>query len=48
MKVEGVSVAFKNKEHSILAKKLDITNHYDDYRLILDQKDVKGVNLLGK
>jgi predicted dehydrogenase len=45
-KVDIVAVASKNKEHAAtFAKKYDIPNFYDDYRRILDRKDIDVVDL---
>lgn len=45
-KVDIAAVASKNKEHAaIFAKKYDIPNHYDDYRKILERKDIDVVDL---
>ncbi len=45
-KVEVVAVASKNKEHvATFAKKFGIPDFYDDYRLILERKDIDVVDL---
>lgn len=45
-KVDIVAVASKNKEHAeAFAKKFDIVDHYDDYRRILERKDIDMVDL---
>jgi len=45
-KVDVVAVASKNKEHAaIFAKKYDIPYYYDDYRKILERKDIDIVDL---
>ena len=45
-KVDVPAVASKNKEHAaIFAKKYDIPNYYDDYRKILERKDIDIVDL---
>jgi len=45
-KVDIIAVASKNKEHAIsFAKKFDIKDYYDDYRRILERKDIHVVDL---
>jgi len=45
-KVEVLAVASKNKDHaSAFAKKFDIPDFYDDYRRILERKDIDVVDL---
>jgi predicted dehydrogenase len=45
-KVDVIAVASKNKEHgAAFAKKYDIPNFYDDYRRILERKDIDLVDL---
>jgi predicted dehydrogenase len=45
-KVDLVAVASRNKEHAAaFAKKFDIPNYYDDYRRILERKDIDVVDL---
>jgi predicted dehydrogenase len=45
-KVDVIAVASKNKEHAAaFAKKYDIPNFYDDYRRILERKDIDVVDL---
>lgn len=45
-KVEVVAVASKNKDHAeAFANKYEITDFYDDYRRILDRKDIEVVDL---
>lgn len=45
-KVDIIAVASKNKEHAVsFAKKFDIKDYYDDYRRILERKDIHVVDL---
>ena len=45
-KVDVVAVASKNKEHAqSFAKHFNIPDYYDDYRLVLERKDVHVVDL---
>jgi len=45
-KVDIIGVASKNKEHAVsFAKKFDIKDYYDDYRRILERKDIHVVDL---
>lgn len=45
-KVEVVAVASKNREHAqSFAERFNIPDYYDDYRLILERKDVHVVDL---
>ena len=45
-KVDVVAVASKTKEHAAtFAKKFDIPDYYDDYRQILERKDIDVVDL---
>jgi predicted dehydrogenase len=45
-KVEVVAVASKNKEHAqSIAEKFDIPNYDDDYRRLLDRKDIHVIDL---
>jgi predicted dehydrogenase len=46
LKVDVVAVASKNKDHAdTFAKKFNIPDSYDDYRRILERKDVDVVDL---
>ncbi len=45
-KVDIIAVASKNKEHAAsFAKKFDIKDYYDDYRRILERKDIDVIDL---
>ncbi len=45
-KVDVVAVASKNKDHAeVFAKKFGISDSYDDYRSILERKDIDVVDL---
>jgi len=45
-KVDVVAVVSKNKEHAkAFAKKFNIPDYYDDYRRLLDRKDIDVVDL---
>ena len=45
-KVDIIAVASKNKEHAAaFAKKFEIKDYYDDYRRILERKDIHAVDL---
>jgi predicted dehydrogenase len=47
--VEVVAIASKNKEHAVaFVKKFDIPDFYDDYRPILNRKDIIVEDLSGK
>ena len=46
LKVDVVAVASKNKDHAdTFAKKFNIPDSYDDYRRILERKDIDVVDL---
>lgn len=46
VKVDLVAVASKNREHAAaFAKKFDVPDYYDDYRPILERKDIDAVDL---